>query len=108
MKTVDSEKIASCVQECFMLSLDDRLTIDEQKQMNVLGKRLRGHLINLLSATFDDGVKEVEAANKQLQAVNQQLSDTNEVINKVAATVKTVTKLVQTLDNLLTMVARFV
>lgn len=108
MKTVDAKRLTSCIQKCFMLSLDDRLNDAEQKQMNVLGKQLRGSLINLLSAIFGDGVEQVEAANQQLQAINQHLSDTNDVINKIADTVERVTKLVQALDSLLLLVAKFV
>lgn len=91
-----------------MLSLDDSLSDAEQKQMNMLGKQLRGSLINLLSAIFEDDIHQVDDANEQLRIVNQHLSDVNNILNKVADTVATVTQLVKTLDDLLLLAAKFV
>ena len=107
MKRNDNKQLVVCIEKCFDLSMDGRLTQPRRSEMLALGKRLRGSLINLLSAEFADDLKAVKDANQKLQAVNQTLTDSIAAINKIADTVKEVTRLVTSLDKLLKLVVSF-
>ena len=107
MKKIDTEKLVVCIERCFNLSMDGRLSQARRSEMLALGKRLRGSLINHLTATFPDDLKQVDDANKQLQEVNKTLADANAAINKIADTVKEINKLVTVLDKVLKFAANF-
>jgi ABC-type transporter Mla subunit MlaD len=100
MKT-DNQELVKCIEACLDLSMDERLTQTRQNEMLALGKRLRGSLVNLLTAEFPDSLKQVEQANKQLQQVNQDLADRSQAIEQIADTISKLSQVVKVLDGLL-------
>ncbi|GAB3894916.1 hypothetical protein [Spirosoma agri] len=108
MKKIDNQSLLGCIESCFMLSMDDRLTLKQQKKMNALGKQLRGNLLNLLTAQFNDDVKQVDSANQQLQQLNTQLADTQAAIARLNDTIATAASVVKALDKLLLLAVSFI
>jgi hypothetical protein len=100
MKT-DNQELVKCIEACLDLSMDDRLTQARQNEMLSLGKRLRGSLVNLLTAEFPDNLKQVEEANQQLQKINLRLADKNLAIEHISETISKISGVVQALDGLL-------
>lgn len=100
MKT-DNQELVKAIEACLDLSMDDRLPQARQNEMLALGKRLRGSLVNLLTAEFPDNLKQVEEANQQLQQLNQTLADRNQAIDQIADTISKLNQGVKVLDGLL-------
>ena len=100
MKT-DNQELVKCIEACLDLSMDDRLTQAQQNEMLALGKRLRGSLVNLLTAEFPEDLELVEDANQELQAISQVLADKNQAIEKISATIGKINQVVKGLDGLL-------
>jgi len=101
MKKTNNTLLVSCIEQCFFLATSSQLTPKQRNEMLALGKRLRGSLINLLTAQFNDDVKEVDEANAEIQAVDQLLLDAIAAVDNVADTVKRVNQLISVLDKLL-------
>jgi hypothetical protein len=108
MIKVDTTTLADIINQCFAYSSDGRLSSDEQGKFLVDGKRLRGLLLNLLSAQFDNGTQAVLDANDQLTAVNTKLESSATALANTAQTLNDVATLVGNLDNLLNVVASFI
>jgi hypothetical protein len=100
MKT-DNQELVKCIEACLDLSMDDRLPQDRQNEMLALGKRLRGSLINLLTAEFPEDLRQVKEANQQLQMINKTLADKNQAIEQIADTISKLGEVVKILDGLL-------
>jgi hypothetical protein len=100
MKT-DNQQLVRCIEACLDLSMDDRLSQDRQNEMLALGKRLRGSLVNLLTAEFAEDLKQVEEANLQLQSIGKKLEDKNQAIAHIADTITRISLIVKDLDELL-------
>ena len=100
MKT-DNQELVKCIEACLDLSMDDRLTQAQQNEMLALGKRLRGSLVNLLTAEFPEDLEQVEEANQELQAISQVLADKNQAIENISATIGKINQVVKGLDGLL-------
>jgi hypothetical protein len=105
--SVDATTLTTMISALVDDSMDDRFTDDQQQQCMVLAKRLRGTLVNLLSARFNKGTTEVAQANAALSAVNTQVQAVTENLNAFAQTIADVTALVGQLDDLLTLAAKF-
>jgi len=108
MEKVDTTTLTDIVSQCFDLSMDGRFSDDQQRMFLAEGKRLRGLLLNLLSAQFDEGTPTVIAANNQLQAVNTSLSNAAAVLANAADTLNEVATLVGNLDKLLNLATNFI
>jgi len=108
MMQVDTQSLTDLITSCFNLSMDGRLKLDQQKEFNAQGKRLRGSLLNLLSARFNDRTQEVTDANTQLAAVNATVQQVSQRLANVAAALQDVADLVGVLDDLLKLAATFV
>jgi geranylgeranyl pyrophosphate synthase len=107
MLKVDTKTLTDIINQCFDFSMDGRFS---QAQRNIFlaeGKRLRGLLINLLSAQFDDGNRPLLDSNDQLSKVNAKLSDSTAALANVAQTLSDVATLVGNLDKLLNVAASF-
>jgi hypothetical protein len=100
MKT-DNQELVKCIEACLDLSMDDRLPQNRQNEMLALGKRLRGSLINLLTAEFPEDLNQVEEANQELYSINKTLKDKNQAIEKIADTISKLGQVVKILDGLL-------
>ena len=107
MKKTENELLVACIEKCFDLSMDGRLSQARQNDMLALGKRLRGALINLLTARFAEDFQQIDEANKQIQQVSQMLDSSNKAINKIPDTIKRVNKLLKALDKLLKFAVSF-
>ena len=104
----DVTALTEVVDRCFDLSMDNRLTEAQCTKYFVLGKRLRGSLLNLISARFEEGTAELEEANEELADVNAALKKDAEAIKNVADTVKSLGTLVGSLDKLLGVAGSFI
>ena len=104
----DVTSLTKIVEHCFDLAMDARLTEAENAKYLVLGKRLRGSLLNLISARFEEGTEALERSNSQLREVNAVIRKDAEAIDNVADTVKSLGSLVSSLDKLLGVALSFV
>ncbi len=107
MIKVDTTTLSTIINQCFSYSTDGRVAPAQQTAFLADGKRLRGLLLNLLSAQFDDGTQAVLAANKELATVNANLSNSAAALSNVAQTLSDVATLVGNLDKLLSLAASF-
>ena len=108
MIKVDTTTLSTVVNQCFDYATDGRVPLNQQNTFLAEGKRLRGLLMNLLSAQFDDGTQVVLDANKQLTAVNIGLLSSVAVLANAAKTLSDIASLVSNLDALLNVATKFV
>lgn len=108
MATVDTATLTTIINQCFANSMDGRFSSSDRAQFLVQGKRLRGQLVNLLSAQFTAGTPELTAANTSLQQVNSDLSNSANALANTATTLNDVASLVSNLDKLLPLATSFV
>ena len=108
MIKVDNTTLADIINQCFGYSSDGRLSPGQQAMLLADGKRLRGLLLNLLSAQFDDGTQAVLDANGQLKTLNAELANSAAALENAAQTLDDVSSLVGNLDKLLNVVAKFI
>ena len=107
MTKLDTVTLTQIINDCFDFSMDGRLTEAEQDQFRAHGKRLRGHLISMLTIRFDEGTPALLQANTELQKVNDQLSDDAAALQKVTDTLNNIAQLAASLDKLLNVAATF-
>ena len=105
---VDTPTLTTIINQCFTYSADGRVDPADQTTFLIEGKRLRGQLLNLLSAQFDSATAQFTAATTSLNAVNATLSDDATALADVAATLNSVATLVTNLDKLLSVATSFV
>jgi hypothetical protein len=108
MIKVDTTTLVEIINQCFAYSSDGRLSPDQQMMMLADGKRLRGLLLNLLSAQFNDGTQAVLDANGQLKTLNTELANSVDALKKAAQTLNDVANLVGNLDKLLNVATKFI
>jgi hypothetical protein len=108
MIRVDTTVLADLINRCFAFATDARVAPGAQAAFLADGKRLRGLLLNLLSAQFDDGTQAVVDANQQLTDVNARLSNSVAALDNLAASLAAVASIVGSLDQLLGVAAAFV
>jgi hypothetical protein len=108
MIATDTTTLSNIIVQCFDYSMDGRFTQKQRSAFLMDGKRLRGHLMNLLSARFDDGTQAVVDANTQLSKINDRLEDSVETLAHAASTLNDVANLVSNLDKLLSLATSFV
>ena len=108
MLKVDTSSLTDVINQCFDYSMDGRFDLNQQSAFLAEGKRLRGLLLNLLSAQFDDRTQAVVDANKQLDAVNTSLLNSTAVLAKTAQTLNDIANLVGNLDKLLNVATSFI
>jgi hypothetical protein len=105
---LDTATLSRVITQCFDNSMDGRFSPEQRATFLTQGKRLRGLLLNLLSAQFDDGDQQVANANVELASVNSDLGASLADLTQVAATLDEIARLVGTLDGALGAVASFV
>jgi geranylgeranyl pyrophosphate synthase len=108
MMKVDTTTLSDSVTQCFDNATDGRFSTSERAAFLTEGKRLRGLLLNLLSAQFNNGTQQVVDANAELKAVNTELKAAAANIAKTASTLNNVAHLVGTLDGLLGVAVSFI
>lgn len=105
---IDTKKLHDIIIICFDNAGDDRFSRADQKEFLALGKRLRGTLVNILSAYFDDENKAFIEATKKLNSVNREVKATIKQIGDTAKTLENIGKLVGVLDDLLITATKFI
>jgi hypothetical protein len=83
---IDSTVLVTIFNQCFDLSMDGRLKPKRRKEFLALGKRLRGSLVNLPTATFDASSQQFKDASSEIDKVNKSLKATTQKIDQAAAT----------------------
>ena len=107
MTRLDSPLLSSIILALLDRSMDLAYTPEERKAFLAVAKRLRGALVNLLTAVFEAGTPELAAANAQLASVSEQLRRNALSMERVAEDVGAAVALVGTLDSLLGIAADF-
>lgn len=106
MKRVDTARMAELIARCFDLSMDGRLKQRQRSALLAAGKRLRGDLVTLLAAQFDDATPGVDAANQDLARVNDALQASAADLGKLGQVLQKLTRLVAQIDKLIPAIAR--
>jgi hypothetical protein len=107
MEKVDAVTLTEVIDRCLDYSMDLRFTQAQRTKFLALAKRLRGSLLNLLSARFDEGTAALTEANSQLTTINTGLKKSAETLAKAAETISNLTKLVGALDKLIGVATSF-
>jgi hypothetical protein len=105
---VDTTTLTTIINQCFAYSMNLQFSVQDRNGFLVEGKRLRGQLLNLLSAQFDAASPQLAAANESLSTVNASLAQSATVLANTAQTLNNIASLVSTLDNLLSIATSFV
>jgi hypothetical protein len=103
----DVVRLAQIVDRCFDYAMDARLSQARRTRFLAAGKRLRGCLLNIISARFNDTAA-LAAANARLDALNMRLGRRKEVMEKTADVLKDLGTLASALDTLLATAVLFV
>jgi hypothetical protein len=107
MLKIDAATLAQLIDTCFELSMDGRLADDRQRDFLVAGKRLRGSLVNLISAQFDDATQGVLTANAKLEEANKRAAKLTDDLSAASNVLTQVNSLVGALDDLLKLASSF-
>lgn len=105
---VDTTTLTAVINQCFSYATDARVSAPDQNTFLIEGKRLRGQLLNLLSAQFDSTSAQLAAATTSLKAVNTTLSQSATALSNIATTLNNIANLVSNLDKLLAVATSFV
>jgi hypothetical protein len=105
---IDTATLTTIINQCFSNATDARFSPQDQNSFLIEGKRLRGQLLNLLSAQFDNSTPQFSAATASLTKVNTTLSNSATVLANTAATLSSIATLIGNLDKLLTVATSFV
>jgi exonuclease VII small subunit len=108
MARLENQKLTQVIEQCFDLSMDGSLPREQRRDYLVLGKRLRGALLNLLSQQFDATVPEFIAANKALQETSAELAKVQGSLEDAAKALARVGELAAKLDDVLKVAEKFV
>jgi hypothetical protein len=101
------QELTDCIVECFELSSSGAVPRELRNEFLVLGKRLRGALLNLVSAKFSEGTEAVRDANTRIGEVNRRLKAEATRLSDFAATLHAGAALVGALDSLLKLAVAF-
>jgi chromosome segregation ATPase len=104
---VDSVTLTAVIDQCLENSMDGRFTQAQRSEFLTLAKRLRGSLLNLLSARFDEGTAVLKETNGTLANVNAELKNAAASLAKAAQTLKDLNALVGSLDKLIGVAGMF-
>jgi len=107
MLSVDTPTLTNLITTCFNLSMDGRITDAQHGEFLVVGKRLRGCLVNLLSAQFNDGTQQVLDANQKLDQINQLAAQAAQSLTAATNVLSQLNTLVNVLDDLLKLASSF-
>ena len=105
---IDNQQLASIIEKCFDYAMTEGVEEDTKKIFGAIGKRLRGNLLNLISAEFEASTDQFQEASKELTKVNVILQNDATVLSNVADTLDQLNKLASILDELLKVAISFV
>jgi hypothetical protein len=104
---VDAVTLTEAIDRCLDYSMDGRFTQEQRTTFLTVAKRLRGSLLNLLSARFPEGTAGLRQANDDLAAVNQTLKKEAATLQMTAQTLANLSTLVSALDKLIGAAGQF-
>jgi geranylgeranyl pyrophosphate synthase len=104
---VDCKTLTEVIEKCFDYAGTDQFSQEERTSFLAEGKRLRGLLLTLLTAKFDENTKPVATANTQMKVVNQAIASRKKVLDDVAGAIQALADLVGILDELVELAAKF-
>ena len=104
---VDAVTLTAIIDQCLDYSMDGRLPQSRRTEFLATAKRLRGALVNLLSARFEERTKGLSKANADLEGLNRRLEKEARVLADAAGTLADLAKIVGSLDKLLGVATRF-
>lgn len=97
----DSSKLAELVTLCFDLSQKPGVKKEEAEKLILLGKRLRGVLMNILTARFQANDQGFAKATQSLNETTQVMKDALADIEEVSEAIKRTTETLKVVDKLL-------
>ena len=100
-KPLDAEPLAKLIQFCFKLSQKPGISEKQSHNLIVLGKKLRGVLLNILSAQFDASTQLFIDSTNELKETNKALKEALDDLQKTADAIKKATGVLKLLDKLL-------
>lgn len=103
---IDSAALTRCIEKCFAMSRDGRLSLEQRRGFLIQGKVLRGHLINLISAVFDDA-RAVEEADQAMRDLNQKLVEAFNDLAAISQALEVLASVSGLLGNLLKLAVSF-
>jgi hypothetical protein len=104
---IDNQQLAGIIEKCFGYAMDGGVKDVDQKKFSAMGKRLRGNLLNLITAEFEASTTQFQEASKELTKVNVILQNDAAVLSNVANTLDQLNKLASILDELLEIASSF-
>ena len=107
MIAVDTPTVTKLIMTCFKLSMDGRLGDRQHRDFLVAGKRLRGCLVNLVSAQFNDDTDMVLDGNRQVTRVTQQAAHLKGDPTAAPGVLSEINVVVGVLDELLNLAVAF-
>lgn len=107
MKTKNA-MLAEIIEICCDLSYTKGVPEELKPKFLVLGKRLRGSLVNLITADFNEDTPEFQDANKKIEEINTELKKVAKELKDAADAVEQTARLVSVLDNLIGLAVNFV
>ncbi|MGH8109171.1 MAG: hypothetical protein ACREO1_10715 [Arenimonas sp.] len=106
-KTLDAELLTRLIQLCFKLSQKPGITETQSRNLIVLGKKLRGVLINVLTSKFDASTQLFIDSTDELRNTNKALKEALDDLQKTADAIKKATGVLKLLDKLLQIAVGF-
>jgi len=100
-ETVDTVGLTAIVRGCFIQGGNGDLSPNERKEFSFIGKRLRGCLMNLLTARFIAGTQILLEANEQIRQANTELAAFQAHLEQTVAILTRLNGLAALLDELL-------
>ncbi len=108
MARLENQTLTQVIERCFDLSMSGAVPAEQRREYLMLGKRLRGSLLNLLSVQFDETAPEFLAANKALSETNAELAKVQQRLEDAVKAVQRVGELASKLDDVLKVADKFV
>lgn len=106
-KSLDGEMLVRLIQLCFTLSQKPGITPKQSRDLIILGKKLRGVLLNILTAKFDASTQLFIDATTELKATNKVLEEAIDDLQETAEAIKRATGVLKLLDKLLGIAVAF-
>ncbi|QQS33824.1 MAG: hypothetical protein IPM50_04400 [Acidobacteriota bacterium] len=107
---LDPRDLARCIDLCFLNARNNADFTPTQRQNFLFrGKILRGHFVNLVSASWrDEYDADINAALTELKSINRRLADTTQTLNNYADTIQRLADVTAYLENLLSVASKFI
>lgn len=105
--SVDTAQLTTIINALLDLSTTSGIRADIKDEAAVAARRLRGSLVAILSARFDEGTDALTKVNKTITDLNAGLAADGVTLDGYAKLVDKATKLVAGLDKLMGLASKF-